>query len=75
MSLALGDHADIEASVQELGGRELAKGQDRSVEVEVVPTGSTRPSSALCGCDGETRPSCAAAQLFANVPERHAPFG
>jgi hypothetical protein len=32
VALALGDHADVEPGVEQLGRRELAEGEDRAVE-------------------------------------------
>lgn len=40
VALALGDHADVEARVEEFAGRELAEREDGAVEVEVIAAGA-----------------------------------
>ena len=61
VSLALGNHADVEARVEELGRRELSQRQDGSIEVEISPGGPGR-GTPLCRADGEHGPTIASAE-------------
>ena len=49
MSLPLGNHADIESSVEKLRRRELAQSEDRAVEIEIAAARGIGLHSALSG--------------------------
>src|SRR4029453_12860579 len=67
VALALGDHADVEAGVEQLAGRELAKRKDRAVKHGVrTITLCLDGCAALGGRDCEGGPTFAAPALSAH---------
>jgi hypothetical protein len=74
VALALGHHADVEASVEELARGELAEGEDRSVEVQ---SGRLLPGrlTELGGLNGQSRPPLAPAETATDLGEGEAAGG
>jgi hypothetical protein len=74
VALALGDHADVEASVEQLGRRELSQRQDRSVEVFDLAGGRGR-LPAQRRTDRQLGPALRAPEAATDLGEQHPALG